>query len=80
MLFEVGSTSSMRLRLELSDPGFDFTLLSDFRKRLIAGGAEQKLLDALLTLFQEHGWLTNLVKNSAPTPLTYWPRFEPSID
>ncbi len=47
----------MRLRLELSDPGFDFPLLSDFRKRLIVGGAEQKLLDALLTLFQEHGWL-----------------------
>lgn len=45
------------LSLELSDPGFDFTLLSDFRKRLIEGEAEQMLLDALLTLFKERGWL-----------------------
>jgi transposase len=45
------------LGLELSDPGFDFTLLSDFRTRLVRGKAEQILLDAMLTLFQEHGWL-----------------------
>ena len=45
------------LGLELTDPGFDFTLLSDFRKRLVQGGAEHLLLDALLALFQEHGWL-----------------------
>src|SRR6266568_2083816 len=45
------------LGLELSDPGFDFTLLSDFRKRLVQGNAEQLLLDALLTLFKERGWL-----------------------
>ncbi len=45
------------LGLELTDPGFDFTLLSDFRKRLVQGGAEQVLLDAMLTLFKERGWL-----------------------
>jgi Transposase domain (DUF772) len=45
------------LGLELSDPGFDFTLLSDFRKRLLEGGAEQVLLDAMLAVFQEQGWL-----------------------
>ncbi len=36
------------LGLELTDPGFDFTILSDFRTRLIEGGAEHRLLDALL--------------------------------
>src|SRR5690242_2786075 len=45
------------LGLELTDPGFDFTLLSDFRKRLVQGGAEQVLLDAMLALFKERGWL-----------------------
>ena len=37
------------LGLELTDPGFDFSVLSEFRARLIAGSAEQILLDALLT-------------------------------
>src|SRR3989440_5189003 len=45
------------LGLELSDPGFDFTILSDLRKRLVDGKAEQVLLDAMLTLFKERGWL-----------------------
>jgi transposase len=45
------------LGLELSDPGFDFSILSDFRKRLVEGGAEQVLLDAMLALFKEQGWL-----------------------
>ena len=45
------------LGLELTDPGFDFTILSDFRKRLLEGGAEQLLLDAMLTMFKEQGWL-----------------------
>ena len=45
------------LGLELTDPGFDFTILSDFRKRLLEGGAEQLLLDAMLTVFKEQGWL-----------------------
>src|SRR6266700_3984956 len=44
--------------LELTDPGFDFTVLSHFRKRLVEGGAEQVLLDAMLALFKEQGWLT----------------------
>src|SRR5262245_39926056 len=37
------------LGLELTDPGFDHTVLSEFRTRLITGKAEQLLLDALLT-------------------------------
>ena len=45
------------LGLALSNPGFDFTILSDFRKRLVEGDAAQVLLDAMLTLFKEQGWL-----------------------
>ncbi len=45
------------LGLELTDPGFDHTVLSEFRARLVAGNAEQFLLDAMLTLFKERGWL-----------------------
>ncbi len=36
------------LALELTDPGFDHTVLSDFRSRLVAGEAERLLLDRLL--------------------------------
>src|SRR5215213_4592389 len=36
------------LGLDLTDTGFDFSILSDFRARLVAGEAEQLLLDALL--------------------------------
>jgi transposase len=45
------------LGLELTDPGFDFTILSDFRQCLLEGGAEQVLLDAMLAVFKERGWL-----------------------
>jgi transposase len=45
------------LGLELTDPGFDHTVLSEFRARLVVGNAEQLLLDAMLTLFKERGWL-----------------------
>jgi len=36
------------LSLELTDPGFDFSILSEFRDRLLAGSAEELLLDKLL--------------------------------
>jgi transposase len=36
------------LSLELTDPGFDFSVLSEFRDRLLAGSAEELLLDKLL--------------------------------
>ncbi len=45
------------LCLELTDPGFDHTVLSEFRTRLVAGGAEHLLLDTLLTQFRELGLL-----------------------
>ena len=43
------------LGLQLADPGFDHTVLSEFRSRLVAGGAERLLLDALLRVLQEQG-------------------------
>lgn len=45
------------LRLELNDPGFDFSVLSGFRDRVIAGGAEHQLLDDMLDQFRELGLL-----------------------
>lgn len=45
------------LGLELSDAGFDFSVLSEFRTRLVAGAAESLLLDALLLACREHGLL-----------------------
>lgn len=45
------------LSLELTDPGFDFSVLSEFRQRLLAGGQEEVLLNTLLQLCRERGWL-----------------------
>ena len=45
------------LSLELTDPGFDFSVLTEFRTRLLAGGAETQLLQALLELCKSRGWL-----------------------
>jgi transposase len=45
------------LGLPLDDPGFDASVLCEFRARLLAGSAEQDLLDTLLTLCRERGWL-----------------------
>jgi len=43
------------LALELTDPGFDASVLSEFRSRLIAGNAELLLFETMLTLFRDHG-------------------------
>ena len=45
------------LGLELTDSGFDASVLCEFRARLVAGAAEQRLLDRLLTLARERGLL-----------------------
>ena len=45
------------LSLELTDPGFDHSVLSEFRSRLVQGRAEQRLLDLLLQRCREGGWL-----------------------
>ena len=41
------------LALELTDPGFDHTVLSEFRSRLVKGKTELLLLDILLERFKE---------------------------
>ncbi len=43
------------LGLELTDAGFDYSLLSDFRSRLLEGGLEQALVDLLLDQFKVCG-------------------------
>jgi transposase len=45
------------LGLELTDPGFDFSILCEFRARLIEGHAETRLLDTVLAAFQTRGLL-----------------------
>ncbi len=45
------------LGLELTDPGFDYSLLSEFRLRLVDEGAETLLLDRLLEVCKQRGWL-----------------------
>lgn len=50
------------LSLELTDPGFDFSVLCEFRKRLLKGGVEKQLLDLLLKQFKERGWLKDRSK------------------
>jgi transposase len=43
------------LGLDLTDPGFHFSVLTEFRARLIAGGAEHLLLDTMLERLKERG-------------------------
>jgi len=42
------------LGLGLEDPGFDFSVLSEFRGRLAAGGAGEQLLNTLLEALKTH--------------------------
>lgn len=46
------------LGLELTDSGFDFSVLSEFRVRLLHGSAEERLLNTLLAQCQAQGLLT----------------------
>jgi transposase len=44
------------LGLDLTDAGFDFSLLSEFRQRLVEEEAERLVLDRLLEVCKERGW------------------------
>jgi hypothetical protein len=58
------------LGLDLSDPGFDFSVLSEFRARLLAGDAEERLLEKLLEYFS--AWSSfrgHLLRHSAASYL-----------
>jgi transposase len=52
------------LGLELTDPGFDFSVLSEFRDRLLAGSAEDLLLEKLLEQCR--------VQSASELPLRWW--------
>lgn len=56
------------LGLELEDPGFDFSVLSEFRDRLIAGQMEQQLLDLLLERFGDRGLVKARGKQRTDSP------------
>ncbi|MFE2985081.1 hypothetical protein [Streptomyces sp. NPDC059262] len=43
--------------MELDDLGFDFTVLGDFRSRLIMHGLEERVLEAMLARLSEAGLL-----------------------
>src|SRR5918912_3455382 len=43
------------LGLDLADPGFHFSVLAEFRARLVAGKAEHLLLDKMLARFKARG-------------------------
>ena len=45
------------LSLDLGDPGFDHSVLSEFRDRLLKGDAEELLLDRMLERFKAKGYL-----------------------
>jgi transposase len=45
------------LSLELTDPGFDHTVLAESRTRIVAGGAAGRLLDLVLEQARARGWL-----------------------
>ncbi len=57
------------LGLRLSDPGFDFSVLSEFRSRLVESGKERLLLEKLLKGCKERGYLK--VRGRARTDSTH---------
>jgi transposase len=57
------------LSLELTDPGFDFTLLHDFRQRLLPHNGAQLMLDTLLATCKTRGWIK--VRGTQRTDSTY---------
>jgi transposase len=44
------------LSLPLDDPGFDASILVDFRQRLLNHGAQDRLLEPILRVCRERGW------------------------
>ena len=69
------------LGLELDDPGFDFSVLSDFRTRLIEHGLEERVLDLVLERMCDLGLLRSGGRqrtdstHAAPRGALSYPRF-----
>jgi len=45
------------LSLPLADKGFDANILTDFRQRLVEHAAQDRLLEPILRVCRQHGWL-----------------------
>ena len=60
------------LSLALDDPGFDASVLCEFRSRLIAGQAELLLFETLLSLLREQHLRHPRAANNAPTRHMCW--------
>jgi transposase len=52
-----GLDGQYALSLALTEPGFDFTLLDDFRQRLRAHEAGQRFLETFLAACKARGWI-----------------------
>ena len=64
--------------LELEDPGFDHSVLGEFRARVTEqDGAADRLLQVMLDRLREAG-LPKPKGGSTPTPHMCWPRCRPS--
>ena len=55
------------LGLDLDDEGFDASVLSEFRTRVVEHGLEQRVLDLLLDALKPRDWWAR-AGSSAPTP------------
>jgi transposase len=62
------------LGLPIDDPGFDHTVLAEFRARVADAGLEQVTLDALLEKLAAGAW-SRRAASSAPTPPTSPPQW-----
>ena len=57
------------LDLELGDAGFDFSLLCDFRSRLLAGSAEERLLERV----KVHAIFLSMGRQNSSPPMIMFP-------
>ena len=67
------------LSLELTDSGFDFSVLSEFRGRLLVHGAGRRLFDRVLEQFRERGWIKARGKQRTCRHMC-WPLFARCVD
>jgi transposase len=65
------------LSIELSDTGFDYPVLSEFRTRLMQGGKEEILLDRLLQRCKERGWIKVRGRQRTESTSRRWKQFLP---
>ncbi|MFB7501823.1 transposase [Streptomyces sp. NPDC056161] len=61
------------MAMELDDPGFHHSVLTDFRDRLAEDDRADRLLDLALARLKEAGWCAS-APLSTRIPPTSWPR------